>query len=74
MEILHWQPEDRTATFLSVILITPVRYAVASDHIRIIQVAIIHELMKKYKGSSKQQKDERPRKPALSGGIKINLA
>jgi hypothetical protein len=70
----YWQAEDQTATFPSLILITPVRYAVASDHIRIIQVASIHELMKKYKGSSKQQKDERPRKPALSRGTKINLA
>jgi len=40
----------------------------------IIQVANIHQLMKKYKDSSQQQKDERTRKPALFRGIKINLA
>jgi hypothetical protein len=70
---LHWQPEDRPALFPSVILITPVRYAVSSDHIRIIQVASIHELMEKYKGSSKQTKEVRSRTTSSSGGIKINL-
>jgi hypothetical protein len=70
---LHWQPEDRAAIFPSVILITPVRYAVTSDHVRIIQVATIHELMEKYKSSAKQQRDERPRSSASSSGIKINL-
>jgi hypothetical protein len=70
---LHWQPKDRSAIFPSVILITPVRYAVASDHIRIIQVASIHELMKKYKSSAKQPRDEKTRTSASSSGIKINL-
>jgi hypothetical protein len=71
---LHWQPEDRAAIFPSVMVITPVRYAVASNHIRIIQVASIHELMEKYKSSSKQQKEARPKTDPSSGGIKINLA
>ncbi|MED4235903.1 hypothetical protein [Priestia megaterium] len=70
---LHWQLEDWATIFPSVILITPIRYAVSSDHVRIIQVASIHELMEKYKGSGKQQKDTKPRTPASSGGIKINL-
>jgi len=70
---LHWQPEDRSAIFPSVILITPVRYAVSSDHIRIIQVASIHELMEKYTSAGKQQKEERSRAHSSSGGIKINL-
>lgn len=70
---LHWQPEDRTAIFPSVILITPIRYAVSSDHIRIIQVSSIHELMEKYKSVGKQQRDGKPRTSASSGGIKINL-
>jgi hypothetical protein len=70
---LHWQPEERSPVFPSVILITPVRYAVSSDHIRIIQVATIHELMEKYKGSTKPQRDAKPIKSASSGGIKINL-
>jgi hypothetical protein len=70
---LQWQPEDRSAIFPSVILITPVRYAVSSDHVHIIQVATIHELMEKYKGSAKQQRDERSRSSASSSGIKINL-
>ncbi|WP_425203944.1 hypothetical protein [Priestia megaterium] len=70
---LHWQPEDRAAIFPSVMLITPVRYALSSEHIRIIQVASIHELMEKYKGSAKQQRDTKPIKSASSGGIKINL-
>ncbi|MEW4212259.1 hypothetical protein Q0O85_27455 [Priestia megaterium] len=70
---LHWQPEDRSPIFPSVILITPVRYAVSSDHIRIIQVASIHELMEKYKGSSKQTKEVRSRTTSSSGRIKINL-
>ncbi|MGW9103914.1 hypothetical protein ACWGPK_32270, partial [Priestia megaterium] len=70
---LHWQREDRSAIFPSVILITPVRYAVSSDHIRIIQVASIHELMEKYKGSAKQQRNMNPRTSASSSGIKINL-
>ncbi|RFB19579.1 hypothetical protein DZB87_28600 [Bacillus sp. ALD] len=69
----HWQPEDRPALFPSVILITPVRYAVSSDYIRIIQVANIHELMEKYKSSAKQQRDGKPKTSASSGGIKINL-
>jgi len=71
---LHWQPEDRAAIFPSVILITPVHYAVNSDHIRIIQVPSIHELMEKYKSSGKQQRDGRPRvSSSSSNGIKINL-
>ncbi|MFQ6391256.1 hypothetical protein ACLNAR_26085 [Priestia aryabhattai] len=70
---LQWQPEDRSAIFPSVILITPIRYAVNSDHIRIIQVASIHELMEKYKGSSKQTKEVRSRTTSSSEGIKINL-
>ena len=69
---LHWQPEDRVAIFPTVILITPVRYAVSSDHIRIIQIANIHELMEKYKGS-KQTKEVRSRTTSSSRGIKINL-
>jgi len=70
---LHWQPEDRSPIFPSVILITPVRYAVSSDHIRIIQVANIHELMEKYKGASKQTKEVSSRTTSSSGKIKINL-
>jgi hypothetical protein len=70
---LHWQPESRAAIFPSVILITPVRYAVASDHIRIIQVASIHELMEKYKSSTKQQREAKPIKQPSSGEIRINL-
>ncbi|MDI3090330.1 hypothetical protein QJ133_04005 [Priestia megaterium] len=70
---LHWQPEDHVAIFPSVILITPVRYAVSSDHIHIIQVASIYELMEKYKSSAKQQRDAKPINSASSGGIKINL-
>ncbi|WP_374989615.1 hypothetical protein Q5794_31155 (plasmid) [Priestia megaterium] len=70
---LQWQPEDRSAIFPSVILITPVRYAVSSDYIRIIQVASIHELMEKHRSSAKQQRDGRPRTSASSSGIKINL-
>ncbi|MFB8427155.1 hypothetical protein ACFC4S_35025 [Priestia megaterium] len=70
---LHWHPEDRSPIFPSVILITPVCYAVSSDHIRIIQVASIHELMEKYKGSSKQTKEVRSRTTSSSGRIKINL-
>ncbi|PGK24957.1 hypothetical protein CN902_24620 [Priestia megaterium] len=70
---LHWQPEDQSAIFPSVILITPVRYTLSSEHIRIIQVASIHELMEKYKGSSKQTKEVRSRTTSSSGGIKINL-
>jgi len=70
---LHWQPENQAPIFPSVILITPVRYAVSSDHIRIIQVTSIHELMEKYKGSSKQPRNTNQRIPPSSGGIKINL-
>ncbi|RDZ09281.1 hypothetical protein C3744_24925, partial [Priestia megaterium] len=70
---LQWQPEERAAIFPSVMLITPVRYAINSDHIRIIQVASIHELMEKYKSAGKQQRDGRPRTSASSNGIKINL-
>ncbi|MCJ7983557.1 hypothetical protein MUB16_03680 [Priestia sp. OVL9] len=54
-------------------MITPVRYAVSSDHIRIIQVASIHELMEKYKSSHKKQREERPKSSSSSNGIKINL-
>ncbi|MGR9527399.1 hypothetical protein ACSS31_27330 (plasmid) [Priestia megaterium] len=70
---MHWQPEDRSAIFPSVILITPVRYAVSSDHIRIIQVASIHELMEKYKSPNKQQRGEKTKAKTSSSGIKINL-
>jgi hypothetical protein len=70
---LQWQPEDRAAVFPSILLVTPVRYAVSSDHIRLIQVASIHELMEKYKSSSKQTKEARARPSSSSGGIKINL-
>mgnify|MGYP001042582974 CR=1 FL=1 len=72
-QALRWQPEDRTAIFPSVMLITPVRYAVSSEHIRIIQVTSIHELMEKYKGSSKQPRNTNQRMSPSSGGIKINL-
>ena len=70
---LQWQPEERPAIFPTIMLMTPVRYAVSSEHIRIIQVACIHELMEKYKSSSKQTKEARSRPSASSGGIKINL-
>ncbi|QTL52627.1 hypothetical protein [Priestia aryabhattai] len=70
---LQWQPEDRAAIFPSVILITPVRYAVSSDHIRIIQVASIDKLMEKYKSASKHPKETRERAQSSSGSIKINL-
>jgi len=72
-QALHWQPEDRPALCPSVILITPVRYAVNSDHIRIIQVASIHELMEKYKSSAKSQKEARTKTAPSSSGIRINL-
>ncbi|MCF6799967.1 hypothetical protein L1M59_27970, partial [Bacillus sp. ET1] len=64
---------SRAAIYPSVILITPVRYAVSSDHIRIIQVASIDKLMEKYKSASKQSKETRERAQSSSGGIKINL-
>jgi hypothetical protein len=64
---------DIAATFPLVILITPVRYTVSSEHIRILQVTSIHGLMEKYKNSAKQQRDEKPRSASSSGGIKINL-
>jgi hypothetical protein len=51
-------------------LITPVRYVVLSEHIRMIQLASIHELMEKYKSSSEEAKS---RQLASSGRIKINL-
>ncbi|GAB1792802.1 hypothetical protein [Priestia megaterium] len=70
---LQWQPEDRAAIFPSVILITPVRYAVSSEYIRIIQVASIDELMEKYRSSAKQQRGGRSRVSSSSNGIKINL-
>ncbi|UYP07242.1 hypothetical protein [Priestia megaterium] len=70
---LHWQPEGRPPIFPSVILITPVRYAVSSEHIRIIQVASIHELMEKYKGSTTQRREAKPVTQSSSGGIRINL-
>ncbi|MGE7717966.1 hypothetical protein [Priestia megaterium] len=72
-QALHWQPQDRSAIFPSVMLITPVRYAVNSDHIRIIQVASIHELMEKYKSSAKSQKEARTKTAHSSGEIRINL-
>ncbi|WP_224357992.1 hypothetical protein [Priestia aryabhattai] len=59
--------------FPFVILITPIRYAVTSDHIRIIKIASIHELMVKYKSSAKQPKEARPRTSSSSDEIKINL-
>ncbi|MGG0343314.1 hypothetical protein ABEY50_24960 [Priestia megaterium] len=70
---LHWQPEERSPIFPSVILITPVRYAVTSDHIRIIQVPSIHGLMEKYKSSAKSQKEARTKTAPSSGEIRINL-
>ncbi|MGA6840651.1 hypothetical protein [Priestia megaterium] len=71
---LQWQPEDRAAIFPSVILITPVRYAVSSEYIRIIQVASIDELMEKYRSSAKQQRGGRSRvSSSSSNGIKIKL-
>ncbi|MEK1831060.1 hypothetical protein AAAC51_24565 [Priestia megaterium] len=69
---LHWQPENRAAIFPSVILVTPIRYAVSSDHFRIIQVASIHELMKKYKSPNKQH-DAKTKSNTSSSGITINL-
>ena len=70
---LYWQPEDLSAIFPTLMLVTTVRYAVSSEHIRLIQVASIHELMEKYKSSSKQTKEVRSRPSASSSGIKINL-
>ncbi|MBE5101615.1 hypothetical protein [Priestia aryabhattai] len=73
-KVLQWQPEDRSAIFPSVMLITPVRYAVSSEHIRIIQVRSIDELMEKYRSSAKQQRDGRLKvSSSSSNGIKINL-
>ncbi|QSX23722.1 hypothetical protein [Priestia megaterium] len=69
---LHWQPENRAAIFPSVIMVTPIRYAVSSDHLRIIQVASIHELMKKYKSPNKQH-DAKTKSNTSSSGITINL-
>ncbi|MED3815873.1 hypothetical protein P4573_27080 [Priestia megaterium] len=70
---LHWQPGGRSPIFPSVILVTPVRYAVSSEHIRLIQVANIHELMEKYKSPVKSQKEARSRTNVSSGGVKIKL-
>ncbi|MGR6342530.1 hypothetical protein ACU5CE_32865 [Priestia megaterium] len=70
---LQWQPEKRSPIFPSVILITPVRYAVSSENIRIIQVASIHEFMEKYKGSTTQRREAKPVTQSSSGGIRINL-
>jgi hypothetical protein len=71
---LQWQPEKRSPIFPSVILITPVRYTVSSEHIRIIQVISIDELMEKYRSSAKQQRDGKSRvSSSSSNGIKINL-
>ncbi|WP_370695738.1 hypothetical protein AB0764_27405 (plasmid) [Priestia megaterium] len=70
---LHWQPGERSPIFPSVILVTPVRYAVSSEHIRLIQVANIHELMEKYKSPVKSQKEARSRTNVSSGGVKIKL-
>ncbi|MEH6854522.1 hypothetical protein [Priestia megaterium] len=72
-QALHWQLKDRSPIFPSIILITPVRYAVSSDHIRIIQVASIHELMEKYKSPAKSQKEARSRTNVSSGGVRIKL-
>ncbi|MGG3123115.1 hypothetical protein ABEP18_21300 [Priestia megaterium] len=69
---LHWQPENQAAIFPSVILVTPIRYAVSSDHFRIIQVASIHELMKKYKSPNKQH-HAKTKSNTSSSGITINL-
>ncbi|MEQ7803790.1 MULTISPECIES: hypothetical protein [Priestia] len=44
--------EDRATIFASVVLITLIRYAVSSEHIRIIQVASIHKSIDKYKSST----------------------
>lgn len=70
---LHWQPEGRAAVFPSILLITPVRYVVSSDYIRIIQVASIQELIEKHKSSHKKQSEERAKVVSSSNGIKINL-
>lgn len=51
----------------------PIRYALSSEHIRIIQVTSIHELMGKYKSSASKTKEARVKPSASSGGIKINL-
>jgi len=44
----------------------------SSDHIRIIQVEGILELMERYKSSLKQQTEGRQKVRNASGGIKIN--
>ncbi|MGI8382849.1 hypothetical protein ACR0S4_30320 [Priestia megaterium] len=70
---LHWQPEDRAAIFPSVTLITPVRYAVNSDHIKIIQVTSIYKLMEKYKSPNKQKRETKTKANTSSSVIRINL-
>lgn len=61
------------AIYPSLILIMPVRYAVNSHHIRIIQLSSALELLEKYKSVSKQQRDGRTISSASSRGIKINF-
>lgn len=68
---LHWQREGK-AVFPTVIVITPVRYNVSSNYIKVIQVADIHELMQKYGGSAKTQQPA-PNTTSNNGGIRINL-
>jgi len=69
---LHWQREGKPAVFPNVIIVTPVRYNVSSNYIKVIQVADIHELMQKYGGNAKpQQPANKP--TSNNGGIRINL-
>ncbi|WP_369361792.1 hypothetical protein [Priestia megaterium] len=70
---LHWQPKDRSSIFPSVILITPIRYAVSSDHFRVIQVGSIPELMEKSKSNNNQQRKVKPVIHSSSNGVKVNL-
>ena len=69
---LHWQRPDKPAVFPNVIIVTPVRYNVSSNYIKVIQVADIHELMQKYGGNSKPQQPA-PKPASNTSGIRINL-
>lgn len=68
---LHWQRPDKPAVFPTVIVVTPVRYNISSDYIKVIQVADIHELMQKYGGNKSQYSVPKP--ASSNGGIRINL-
>ncbi|MEM5003202.1 hypothetical protein [Priestia megaterium] len=69
---LHWQRPDKPAVFPTIIVVTPVRYIISSDYVKVIQVTDIHELMQKYGGNSKPQQPA-PKTSSNNGSIRINL-